>query len=194
MGCLKLAYNLYSNPAMRCAYSAGDGQEGYACEQKSLRQLKKMGNITYKTDAVDYQYENNNFPMGGNPYSGIDWGNPKMDGGGATKPPVTTPSVAIRDMSPEQITTEINRLQNSIKTLKIETFKLELQLNEQRRFNEKAYVILPRIFLRSVLFLYPHMNINDSADSFFPDSMLDDIDRRYDSKEREIYKKYEKFF
>ena len=44
-----------------------------------------MGNITYKTDAVDFQYENNNFPMGGNPYIGIDWGNPKMDGGGATQ-------------------------------------------------------------------------------------------------------------
>jgi len=33
MGCPKIAYNLYSKPAMRCVYAAA-GQESYICDRE----------------------------------------------------------------------------------------------------------------------------------------------------------------
>jgi len=34
MGCPKIAYNLYSKPAMRCVYNSADRVESCACERK----------------------------------------------------------------------------------------------------------------------------------------------------------------
>jgi len=44
MGCPKIAYSQYSNPAMRCVYNAADGQESYA------------GTYSYNTTLKDGMY------------------------------------------------------------------------------------------------------------------------------------------
>jgi RHS repeat-associated protein len=71
--------------------------------------------------------------------------------------------------------------------------KKELQLNEHKRSNAKhTKWVLPRIFVRALLSFYPYLYIDDGTfnDSLFPESILNDIDRVYDEKERKIHEKY----
>jgi RHS repeat-associated protein len=71
--------------------------------------------------------------------------------------------------------------------------KKELQLNEHKRSNAKhTKWLLPRIFVRTLLSFYPYLYIDDGTfnDSLFPESILNDIDRVYDEKERKIHEKY----
>jgi len=123
----------------------------------------------------------------------------ERDGVSAPNPPVTQPAISNAPLSGTDfekivLLKEKQQLIKQQMTLLNEMMKLkELQLNEHRRFIEQSRVVKMRILFRTVLFLCPNMNINDSANSFFPESMLEDIDRKYDAKEKEIYEKYRKY-
>ena len=69
----------------------------------------------------------------------------------------------------------------------------EKQLNEYKRRNSKHEKwFLPRVLVRTLVALCPILYIDDKVlnDALFPESILYDIDQKYDLTEKEILEKY----
>jgi len=90
MGCPKIAYNQYCNPAMRCVYNAADGQESYAGTYSYNTTLKDgiyyihpdhQGSFVTITDATGTIKQKCSFDAWANRAAGIErgwdfWENP----------------------------------------------------------------------------------------------------------------------
>ena len=137
---------------------------------------------------------------GGTPQGGGMPKNPGVPPQPVTLPPQVTPPQRLSgtDMvrivllkEQQQIIKQQIALQKEI------LLRKEVLLNEHRRFIEQSKVVNMRILLRSLLSLFPYMTLDDFnnnvIDNLIPENMLYDIDREYDAKEKEIYKKYEKY-